>query len=531
MTAYDYTPPPPGARLKAKAEADVMRMQAETASQAQTAQINAKVAADERLAKIEAGKLKAQAKAEKERLSAALDEERRQRTAARKARAKKIAAEKRDRIKAAFAENGAGIASTAVYVVALGAATAGQVSTAVGMGLPWGAGLGFAAFIEGFAIAAALSAHRLRVAGRRATLPQVLAWAMTAVAAAVQYYGHKDPPLLGMTLATASIAAVVMFELRSTVEAKLASKVRPPVRWGFRRWLVAPIETCRGWRADVLSRTTEDGQSVLAGVVRSGRARHRLAAAAADAYAAVSAAAYAGHLTSVRIEVVPDTHPASAVTTATGHPAIGHASPSDLTGLSDTPTASDTPIDPDGPDTGWDALYVPDWTTVGLPEQTQRLIDAVLSDLRTSDPDPEGCLTLLIEDAETGFSDTVSDIAMLDFLAVSDASDDDRSDTASDTPEVSDDNGSDTASDTPEVSDQTPRRRLVGRKPKAKKASEPVASDAPRTRRTRVDPNVIAAAKKRLIDAGRNVSARTLASETTYSVDSCHRWMKQQNGS
>lgn len=180
-----------------------------------------------------------------------------------------------------LAANGSKLAATVVYGVALAAAMGGQISTAhaelsklsILVWLP--IGIVIAVFVEGAAVAAATTADRVRAKGGRPVLPVILTWLFAAVAAAIQLYGHWDQPILAVVLMSATLTAVTVHEMQTRANAaiKQIDETRRPVRWGWRRWLVAPVQTGLAWRADILSRTTSDAAVLLADAARS-RAAH-----------------------------------------------------------------------------------------------------------------------------------------------------------------------------------------------------------------------------------------------------------------
>ena len=176
---------------------------------------------------------------------------------------------RRQRIEAAktrVRDNIAGVASAGVYIIALSAAAIGQMQTAAALGLPWIAGAVFAAFLEGGAISAALTAHKARIDAERSLLAQAIMIGLTAAAVAIQTLGHSDR-LEGAIMATATVTAVVVFEMRMSISVTAAERergIKPPARFGLRRWIVAPISTMRAWRHDVVSTASGQAQVALA---------------------------------------------------------------------------------------------------------------------------------------------------------------------------------------------------------------------------------------------------------------------------
>ena len=167
-------------------------------------------------------------------------------------------------LKSRLLDNFAGTASAGVYIIALTLAAVGQVQNSQKVGLPWIAGFGFAAILEGGAIAAALTVHKAKMAGERNVKAQVAMFGFTGAAIAFQLLGH-DNRLLAVFMAAATVIAVATFELRLSLAVTEAARKRgepAPAHFGAQRWIVAPIETFRAWRIDVLSRAT--GQARIA---------------------------------------------------------------------------------------------------------------------------------------------------------------------------------------------------------------------------------------------------------------------------
>lgn len=167
-------------------------------------------------------------------------------------------------LKSRLLDNFAGTASAGVYIIALTLAAVGQVQNSRKVGLPWIAGFGFAAILEGGAIAAALTVHKAKMAGERNLKAQLAMFGFTGAAIAFQLLGH-DNRLLAIFMAAATVIAVATFELRLSLAVTEAARKRgepAPAHFGAQRWIVAPIETFRAWRIDVLSRAT--GQARIA---------------------------------------------------------------------------------------------------------------------------------------------------------------------------------------------------------------------------------------------------------------------------
>lgn len=181
-----------------------------------------------------------------------------------KTRREKLRRERIEAAKTRVRDNVAGVASAGVYIIALSAAAIGQMQTAAALGLPWVTGAVFVAFLEGGAISAALTAHKARLDGERSLMAQSIMIGLTAAAVAIQTLGHSDR-LEGAIMATATVTAVVVFEMRMSIavmESERKRGIKPPARFGLRRWIVAPISTVRAWRHDVVS--TASGQAKVA---------------------------------------------------------------------------------------------------------------------------------------------------------------------------------------------------------------------------------------------------------------------------
>lgn len=192
----------------------------------------------------------------------------------RKARAKKRVdrTRRRDqrreyvtRLQTQLRDNVAGAMSGCVYIIALGSAAIGQMQTAQGLGLPTAVGGMFVVFLEGGAVSAALTAHKARMGGERSLMAQTVMIALTAAAVAIQIFGHASR-LEGVIMATATITAVVVFEMRLSIAVtarERANGIAAPARFGARRWIVAPISTVRAWRMDVVSRAYGEASAAL----------------------------------------------------------------------------------------------------------------------------------------------------------------------------------------------------------------------------------------------------------------------------
>ena len=190
-------------------------------------------------------------------------------------RREKARRERINNAKACVRDNIAGVASAGVYIIALSAAAIGQMQTAAALGLPWVTGAVFVAFLEGGAISAALTAHKARLDGERSIMAQAIMIGLTTAAVAIQTLGHNNR-LEGAIMATATVTAVVVFEMRMSIAVTAAERARgikPPARFGLRRWIVAPISTVRAWRHDVVSTASGQAAEALSAVADRRTAR------------------------------------------------------------------------------------------------------------------------------------------------------------------------------------------------------------------------------------------------------------------
>lgn len=207
---------------------------------------------------------KAAAKAAKKTATAA------RRTARRRARA--------DRAVAAYtcvrdyiAGNMPGVYSTVIYAMALYVAVSGQLNMATERGWNPVFGVGLAVFLEGMALSMALTANQMRLAGERALIPTIATWGAASFASAINYLAHRDDPILAVVLGASSLAAIIVWEVRSgakhRAELRANSKLpEPPERFGLRRWLRYPRETWAAWSLDVKRRVSAGAALLIAEV-------------------------------------------------------------------------------------------------------------------------------------------------------------------------------------------------------------------------------------------------------------------------
>lgn len=177
--------------------------------------------------------------------------------------------------------------SSCIYAMALYVAVAGQLSMATDRGWNPAIGIGMAVFLEGLALSMALTAHQLRLKGERALVPAAATWAAAGFASAINFAAHRDDLIMASVLGASSLAAIIVWEVRSGAKhrdalRKLGLIPDPPERFGLRRWCRYPINTFRAWSLDVKNRVSP-GAAVLLAQVEADRDR---AAAATSAGAA-----------------------------------------------------------------------------------------------------------------------------------------------------------------------------------------------------------------------------------------------------
>jgi hypothetical protein len=186
-----------------------------------------------------------------------------------------------------IAGNAPSVYSTGIYAMALYVAVSGQLNMAEARGWSMIFGIGMAAFLEGTALAMALTAHQLRLKGERALIPIAATWTAAGFAAAINFLSHRDDPILAVVLGASSLAAIIVWEVRSGAKHRQALRdmgliPEPPERFGWRRWLRYPRSTWRAWSLDVKDRVGTGAAALLARV----EAEAEVAAAATSAGAA-----------------------------------------------------------------------------------------------------------------------------------------------------------------------------------------------------------------------------------------------------
>jgi hypothetical protein len=186
-------------------------------------------------------------------------------------------------------DNAPAVYSTAVYALAVAGAVYGQLDAARIHGLPWEIGLISAIAIEGTGLAMALTAHQLRLAKERAIIPRVLTWLSTAIAVGINFVGHagliggvKGDPITAFGLGFLSLIGITVWEVRSAAKHRQVLRTagvipEPPERFGWRRWMAAPVETWHAWRLDARTRVSPGAAALIARTAadRTARAANR----------------------------------------------------------------------------------------------------------------------------------------------------------------------------------------------------------------------------------------------------------------
>lgn len=169
------------------------------------------------------------------------------------------------------AGNAPAVYSSCIYAMSLYVAISGQISMALDRGWPLVVGIGMAVFLEGLALSMALTAHQLRLRNERALVPAAMTWIAAGFASAINVFAHRDDPVMAAVLGASSLAAIIVWEVRSG--AKHRSVLRdngwlpdPPERFGLRRWLRYPRETWAAWSLDVKRRVSVGAALLIAEV-------------------------------------------------------------------------------------------------------------------------------------------------------------------------------------------------------------------------------------------------------------------------
>jgi hypothetical protein len=260
---------------EADARAKVHRLTAATNAKiaAADAETERKIRAAEAAAELERRRLDNRM-AEREAKSAAKAAE-----AARKAEQRRTKRETRAKRRAAalarvtgyVAGNAPAVYSAGIYTMALYVAVSGQIGVATDRGWPIAIGIGMAAFLEGTALSMALTAHQQRLKGERALTPRIMTWVAAGFAAAINFGAHADDLVMAAVLGASSLAAIVVWEVRSGAKhrdalRKLGLIPDPPERFGWRRWCRYPRSTFAAWSLDVRSRVGSSAAALLAQV-------------------------------------------------------------------------------------------------------------------------------------------------------------------------------------------------------------------------------------------------------------------------
>jgi Protein of unknown function (DUF2637) len=175
--------------------------------------------------------------------------------------------------------------SSTVYLLAVATAAAGQVSIAVHRGWPLWAGCGTAIFIEGLALAMALTAREARLRGEAALAPRVLTWVAAIFASTVNVQAHRDDLFKAAVFGAASLFGIILWEIRSGDATRdrlrglgLVSPPRPPrPRLGVAYRLRYPAAAWAATSACIADPTiiTRDGAITAGARLRADRAATR----------------------------------------------------------------------------------------------------------------------------------------------------------------------------------------------------------------------------------------------------------------
>lgn len=268
---------------QAKADAKVTTLSAKN-----EAEINAANAASDRRireqqAKVALGQQR-QAAAEAAKTAAAqrkaTDREER---AARRVESRKARAARRSELSAAAVgyvrSNAPAVYSAAIYGMAVAVAVSGQIDVATSRGWNPLIGIGMAGFIEGLALVMALTAHAQRLKGERALVARTLTWVAAGFAAGINAGAHADDPVMAAALAASSLAAIIVWEVRSGAKHRDALRAaglipEPPERFGWRRWCRYPVETFRAWSLDIRTRVGINAATLIGQVQAERQAKH-----------------------------------------------------------------------------------------------------------------------------------------------------------------------------------------------------------------------------------------------------------------
>jgi len=198
------------------------------------------------------------------------------------------------RVHVFIAGNAPAVYSSCIYAMSLYVAVSGQISMAIDRGWPLVVGIGMAVFLEGLALSMALTAHQLRLRNERAFVPAAMTWIAAGFASAINVFAHRDDPVMAAVLGASSLAAIIVWEVRSGAKHRAVLRAKgwlpdPPERFGLRRWVRFPRSTWRAWSLDVKDRVSVGAAALLARVETA--AQETAAASSAGLAAAAQAAA------------------------------------------------------------------------------------------------------------------------------------------------------------------------------------------------------------------------------------------------
>jgi hypothetical protein len=267
---------------------DWERAEAEGKVKTTAAAANSKIAVAD--AALERKLRREQAEEERKLRREALAEERK---GQRKAERKQSRRERKARRQAARAalvrrarENTVGMYAMTVYATAAAVAVGGQISVAAARDWPIMFGIGMAVFIEGTALAMALTALAQRLKGEKALLARSLTWLFALFAAGINYYTHAEDQVLAVILGASSLTAITVYEIRSAAKHRDALRDNemigaPATQFGWRTWVVHPRLTFAAWKQDVSARLAGEAAHLMAAAVAA--AEDRAARRAAEA--------------------------------------------------------------------------------------------------------------------------------------------------------------------------------------------------------------------------------------------------------
>ncbi|MEV3937308.1 DUF2637 domain-containing protein [Glycomyces sp. NPDC049804] len=184
-------------------------------------------------------------------------------------------------------ENAVGVYAMTVYATAATVAVGGQISVAAARDWPLMFGIGMAVFIEGTALAMALTAMKQRLKGEKAFLPRALTWLFALFAAGINYYTHAEDQILAVILGASSLTAITVYEIRSAAKHRDALReqemiAEPATQFGWRIWLVHPRLTFAAWKQDVSARLAGEAANLMGAAVDAAECRSRRRAADAE---------------------------------------------------------------------------------------------------------------------------------------------------------------------------------------------------------------------------------------------------------